>query len=323
MKDFFRRIYAYLKAHRKDLAVFVPSFLLAFSIWFIHNVSLRYSEILTATVAARSNLDGRRDISSNLCTVTARCRATGYTILRNKAFGGRRKHLIYIPESALKYTHGDLYAFVPESLPEFGNLVFGSSVSSVEHYLSDTLFFHFPPEEYRKLPLKFKGSCDFAPQYMSVKGVQLEPDSVYVYGEPSVLDGLSAIYTQTMLLSYLDANEHGSVDLEQPSGVRLSQTQAEYRINVSRYVTLIVPMDVKVKGLPDGKNIAVFPSSVKAQVNFLFPLRVSVDSVDVAYVDYAEFEKSRSGKCILRTDNLPEGVLSVVFETETVDCVAD
>ena len=195
--------------------------------------------------------------------------------------------------------------------------------NSVEHYLSDTLFVHFPPEEYRKLPLKFKGSCDFAPQYMSVKGVQLEPDSVYVYGEPSVLDGLSAIYTQTMLLSYLDANEHGSVDLEQPSGVRLSQTQAEYRINVSRYVTLIVPMDVKVKGLPDGKNIAVFPSSVKAQVNFLFPLRVSVDSVDVAYVDYAEFEKSRSGKCILRTDNLPEGVLSVVFETETVDCVAD
>ena len=128
MKDFFRRIYAYLKAHRKDLAVFVPSFLLAFSIWFIHNVSLRYSEILTATVAARSNLDGRRDISSNLCTVTARCRATGYTILRNKAFGGRRKHLIYIPESALKYKHGDLYAFVPESMPEFGNLVFLSLI---------------------------------------------------------------------------------------------------------------------------------------------------------------------------------------------------
>ncbi|MGN0191818.1 MAG: hypothetical protein ACI39U_09205 [Candidatus Cryptobacteroides sp.] len=305
------------------MAVFLPSFLLAFSIWFIHNVSLRYSEILTATVVGRANLDGRRNISSNLCTVTARCRATGYAILRNNAFGGRRKQVIDIPESALKYKQGDLYAFVPESMPEFGNIVFGSSVSSVEHYLSDTLFFHFPSEEYRKLPIRHKGSCDFAPQYMSVKGVQLEPDSVYVYGEPSVLDGIPAIFTEPLRLSYLDASEHGSVGLEQPSGVRLSRTSAEYRIVVNRYVTSVVTMDVKIKGLPAGKSVAVFPSSVKARVDFLFPLRVSLDSVDVAYVDYADFEQSRSGKCVLRTDNLPEGVLNVEFDTDIVDCVAE
>ena len=100
MKEFLRRIFEYFKAHRKDLAVFIPSFLLAFSIWFIHNVSLRYSEILSANVVAKSNLDGCRDISSNFCTVTARCRATGYAILRNKAFGSHRKLIVEIPESS-------------------------------------------------------------------------------------------------------------------------------------------------------------------------------------------------------------------------------
>ena len=95
-------------------------------------------------------------------------------------------------------------------MPEFGNLVFGSSVSSVEHYLSDTLFFHFPPEEYRKLPLKFKGSCDFAPQYMSVKGVQLEPDSVYVYGESGSGKSVTA-YSIMQILAENGAITGGSV----------------------------------------------------------------------------------------------------------------
>ena len=58
-------------------------------------------------------------------------------------------------------------------------------------------------------------------------------------------------------------------------------------------------------------------------MNFLYPLRISRDSVSVAYVDYADFEKSKSGKCILRTDTLPDGVLSVEFETDIVDCVAE
>ena len=66
MKEFLSRVYAYLKAHRKDLAVLIPSFLLAFSIWFIHNVSLRYSEILSTNVVASSNLEGRRNLSSNI-----------------------------------------------------------------------------------------------------------------------------------------------------------------------------------------------------------------------------------------------------------------
>ena len=323
MKEFLRRIFEYFKAHRKDLAVFIPSFLLAFSIWFIHNVSLRYSEILSANVVAKSNLDGCRDISSNFCTVTARCRATGYAILRNKAFGSHRKLIVEIPESSLRHKQGDLYAFVPESMPELGNIVFGSSVSSVEHYLSDTLFFHFPGEEYRKLPVKFQGSCEFAPQYMSVKGVQLEPDSVLVYGEPSALESLTDIATEPLFLTDLNANEHGSVQLEHTSGLRLSCREVEYRVNVSRYVTSVVDMEVGVKGLPEGKSISVFPSSVQATVNFIFPLRIGKDTVSLAYVDYADFEKSRSGKCILRTASLPEGVLSVEFDTDIVDCVAE
>ena len=323
MKEFLSRVYAYLKAHRKDLAVLIPSFLLAFSIWFIHNVSLRYSEILSTNVVASSNLEGRRNLSSNICTVTARCRATGYTILRNKAFGNRSQHIIHIPESALKYRQGDVYAFAPESMPEFGNIVFGSSVSSVEHYLSDTLYFQFPAEEYRKLPVRHKGECEYAPQYMSVKVVQLIPDSVYVYGEPAVLESLSAIQTETKFLTGMDADVHGFVDLEVPKGVRLSQTSVEYRVNVCRYITTEVSMEVKVKGLENGRSVAVFPSTVKARVNFLYPLRISRDSVSVAYVDYADFEKSKSGKCILRTDTLPDGVLSVEFETDIVDCVAE
>lgn len=323
MKEFFKRLSDYLKAHRKNLAVFVPSFLLAFSIWCIHNVSLRYSEILSANVVARSTLEGRRELSSNSCTVTARCRATGYTILGNKAFGSRRKTVIVLPESALHHRYGDVFAFVPESMPEFGNMIFGSSVSSVEHYLTDTLYFEFHRENNRKVPVHFRGDYSFAPQYMSVKGVEMTPDSVLVYGEPSVLEGISFVNTGNIVLPDLRADRHGTATLETPAGTRLSQTSADYSIGVQRYVSSEILLDVAVKGRPAGKSIAVFPSSVKAKVNFRFPLVTSPDSLDVAYVDYAEFEKSKSGKCIVRISGLPEGVLSIDLENDIVDCIAE
>ena len=57
--------------------------LLAFSIWFIHNLSLRYSDYMSVPVVAKCNIDGHAGESSDKCDVAARCRATGYNFLAN------------------------------------------------------------------------------------------------------------------------------------------------------------------------------------------------------------------------------------------------
>ncbi len=322
MKDFLNKVYAFVKANRRDLAGFLLSFLLAFTIWFIHNISLRYSEVLTSAVSVETALPGRRNVSANNCIVAARCRATGYRVLMNKMFGRTSPVTVRLEAGALRHKDGDLFYMVPETVPEFGNLVFGSSVSSVEYYLTDTLYFHFPKEDCKKVPVEAIASLDYEPQYMSVKGVELVPDSVYVYGDPSRIGNISKVLTKGIFLGGLSSDAHGTVEVEKISGVRISEESLEYSVTVRRYVTETVTMPVTVKNIPAGRAIAVYPSKVKVSLNCIFPLTTEPESLELLYVDYRDFEGSRSGKCVLQCEPLPEGILSLSADVSIVDCVA-
>ena len=58
------------------------SLLLAFSIWLIHNLSLNYSDTISVPVMAQCNIDGHSDVSSNSSMIAARCRTSGFSLLR-------------------------------------------------------------------------------------------------------------------------------------------------------------------------------------------------------------------------------------------------
>ena len=63
--------------------VFLMSLLLAFGIWLIHNLSLNYSDTMSVPVIAECNIDGHSNVSSNSNMIAARCRTTGFGLLRN------------------------------------------------------------------------------------------------------------------------------------------------------------------------------------------------------------------------------------------------
>ncbi len=47
-----------------DTALFLLSVLLAFTVWFIHNLSQDYTDLVTVNVRASSNIEGRAALSS-------------------------------------------------------------------------------------------------------------------------------------------------------------------------------------------------------------------------------------------------------------------
>ena len=59
MRKLLQRLLAYLHTNGRDVAVFLLSLLLAFSIWIIHNLSLRYNDYLKVSVVARCNIEGQ------------------------------------------------------------------------------------------------------------------------------------------------------------------------------------------------------------------------------------------------------------------------
>ena len=81
MKNLFNRLLDALNISGRDWVVLILSLLLAFSVWLIHNLALKYNANLTVKVIAECNLDGHENTSAATAEITARGRATGYNII--------------------------------------------------------------------------------------------------------------------------------------------------------------------------------------------------------------------------------------------------
>ena len=104
MRDLLHKLLKSLNFSRRDWAILLLALLLAFSVWLIHNLSLRYSDYLSVPVVAKCNIDGHAAESSDKSDIAARCRATGYNILANGFKRNGRKKACFLP---------------PENIPSF------------------------------------------------------------------------------------------------------------------------------------------------------------------------------------------------------------
>ena len=322
MKDFFKKIFDSIKFDGRDWAVLLLALLLAFSIWIIHNMALKYNDNLQASIVAVSNIDGHAPKAINECQVTAKCRATGYKLLLYSLKSKDQRIEVTFPASALKHKSGDEYYIVTSDLMEYSGQIFTNGIA-VEYYNADTLFYRFPFEHHRKLPVEPVLSVTYRQQYMSEKGVVIEPDSVIVYGEPFRIDGLTAVKTEPIKCSNLHTNVNGHVKLETLKGVRTSHPEVGYSIDVVRFTELQTVARIKVVNVPSGKTLSVYPSAAKLKLKYEFP-PVAGFTEDVSLVvDYNEFLESLSGKCRVKLAAPREGVIVYEVDPPYVGCILE
>lgn len=314
------RIRIFLKKNGKDIIVFIMSLLLAFSIWLIHGLSQKYTELVKVPVRAVSNISGHSDKSVGVATVMARCRATGFELIRlNKRLAHNAKDVTF-DVADLKHVSGENYSISSNELNRYAQAIFGDKVS-LESFVSDTLIFRFPVENSKKVPVQPVVRLSFKSQYTNVGPLRIIPDSVVVYGEPYHLDKISRVYTQAFNLEDLDAPVHGEVALDAIKGVRKSTERVEYFADVQRYVELTGDFDVNVVNVPRGKTMIVYPPTAKVTFKCAFPLSINpLDKVHII-VDYNDFVNSLGGECIARLDRRPEGILNYVIEPQVFSCV--
>lgn len=319
MKDLINRILKALNIGGRDWAVLLLALLLAFSIWIIHNLSLKYNDYLTVPVAAKCSIDGHSAIASNTCDVVARGRATGYKVLKFNAPGRRKPVTVEFSPTVMKHKEEDLYYVTSDALQEYAHLIYGSGVS-IEYFVSDTLFYRFPVVNSKKVPVHPVVSITYDSQYMSDGQMEIGPDSVYVYGEPHRLELISQVYTRPIKYSDLNSNVSGMVELEKIRGVSFSEDQVRYSIDVVRFVEMTSIAPVRCVNVPSDKMLMVYPSSVNVSMKCVFPLPANFDNQPDVYVDYAEFLRSVSGKCQVKIIDMGSGIIDVDIDPVYVEC---
>lgn len=319
MKGLLEKLLKSLGFSGRDWVALLPALLLAFSIWLIHNLSLKYNDYLTASVQAQCNIDGYAQTSSNVSQVVARCRTTGYNVI-SKELGKKRLRKVVFQPSVMKHKDGDTFYVTSADLLEYAHLIYGDDVT-VEYFASDTLFFRFAKVDHKRVPVVPAYSISYRSQYMSVGDLEVTPDSVTIYGEPYRLETVEQIYTQPVKYSDVDADIQGVIALEKVRGVRISETEVHYSLDVTRFVEVKTKVPVSAVGLPNDKEMIVIPSSIEVSLKCSFPMIGDPAEHVVLYVDYDEFQKSLSGKCMVHTGDLPKGVITCGLEPMYVECI--
>lgn len=320
MDNVFKRLFQSLGIGGRDWAVLLLALLLAFSTWLIHNLSLKYNDYLTVTVTATCNMEGHADMSSNQCQVVARCRTTGYNLLKIATWGGKKERTVHFSPSVMNHLEDDIYYITSSDLMEYSHLIFGDDVT-VEYYTSDTLTFRFPEVRFRKVPVQPVYSLSYRPQYMCVGELHVQPDSVTLYGDAGRLENISAVYTQPLRRTDLDSDINGVLSLEKIRGVRMSDDVVRYSLDVTRFVEISSRVAITPVNVPADKEMLVLPSKADVMIKCRFPLVGDPQQGLSLYVDYNEFISSLSGKCQVRTGELPRGVTSFTISPSYVECI--
>lgn len=298
------------------------SLLLAFSIWLIHNLSLNYSDTLAVPVVAMCNIEGHSNVSSNSSMIAARCRTSGFSLLKVRHQAKRKALSIKFDTKDLHHKDGEIFYITAAELSNYVGEIFGDGVQ-LESFLSETVQFRFPFENHKRVPVQAVQVLSFKPQYMAMGQIRLQPDSVTIYGEPFHLENIDRVFTRTIDLVNLKSSAHGIVKLEKMSGVRMSDTEVNYSLDVTRYVEIRSEVSIGVRNVPAGRKLSVYPSTATVVFKCAFPL--SQDPTDDVnfYIDYSDFRNSIGGKCIAHASRIPEGVIDCTVTPEVFDCVEE
>ena len=322
MRKLYDRLLSLLNISGRDLAVFLLALLLAFSIWLIHNLSLKYNAFLDVSVQARCNIDGHAEISADQSNVVARCRATGYNVIRSGIRGRRRVVEVTFQPSVMKHKGGDIFYVTSSDLQEYTHLIYGDGVT-LEYFTTDTLFFRFPTENSKKVPVIPVTSLSYQPQFTNRGPLQVRPDSVTVYGEPYLLDNINSVSTEPIKHNHLSSDVQGEVRLEPVKNVRMSDDRVIYSMDVTRYVEIRTVLPVMTINVPSDKSMTVFPSSVEARLKCVFPLYGDPAEGVFGMVDYDDYQNSLSGKCMIRISGLSDSVIDYDIIPPVAECIVE
>lgn len=304
----------------REWVIVLASVLIAGLLWLVSQLSNVYTGTISVPVIAQCSIDGHGGESANTVVVSARCRTEGFRLVRELSRKEKKVVKVAFDRGDLRRTGPDTFCLIGGAKNNYVGQFFGEG-TSVEAFITDTLKFVFPVEMHKKVPVDVPASIHCRSQHMLSAPVHITPDSVTVYADEAVLEGIEKVTTSRLLMTDLHNSVHGILKIDEVPGVRMSATEVTYEIPVTRYVELRTEVPVEVLNAPSGHQLQVFPPTASVVMRCSFPLQKDPVASFRLYVDYKDFRASINGRCAPRTQRLPHGVLEYQVQPEVFDCV--
>ena len=293
--------------------------------WSMYRLSLEYSSVFEYKVNLSTNLVGRSRSAVSQNSVIIRGSASGFSIIQQKIEDNEIS--IYMDSQYLKKegADGDLFGVNSNDIKGALQSSLGSEFK-IESVVSDTLVFAFPKQSYKKVPVKLLSKVTCRPQFAVFSEISTTPDSVYIYGEDDKISTIDYVQTRNIRKNMADSPIQGVVKLSEIEGIRFSESEVYYSIDVQRYYENSCQVSVSVVNDPMGSLVTIFPQEVTVTYWALYRKR-NITPADFSIVaDYSQlfnFASSSEKNIRLELLSAPEELFNVRIVPQYVGCLVN
>lgn len=121
-------------------------------------------------------------------------------------------------------------------------------------------------EEEKSVVVAFDGEANPAQEYQMVSGPVMVRKRMKIYGENKNLNTIDTVYTEPVVLNDLTDTTVTRLAIIAPNNVRMESDSVDVRIITERFTEKKIIVPIRVKGIPEGSHIRLFPKEVEVNV---------------------------------------------------------
>ena len=170
----------------------------------------------------------------------------------------------------------------------------------------------------RYVPVRFAGKVGVDGQHV-LCGVELNPTYVDVYAPAALLDTITAIRTEAVVLSQLKDTMQLRMALAPPKGVKCVPDTIDATVCVDLFSSKTLSVPIYSENIPQNQILRTFPLAAEVSFRVSSALYNEIQPSDfVLVVDY-NLIKPGERQCSLVLRSVPDGVSNVKISPEKVD----
>ncbi len=243
----------------KEVFVFLLFFILSTLLWFLYKTS-QWQEVHLDVPVVYKGIPADVQVDETLPThLIATFKDKGSSLFFYML--GQKLPSITIDLSHHFYTNGKILLFTHYYEKEvFSHL--RSSAGSLS-LSPDTLVVSYTKLYAKRLPVRFSGNIQLARQFMLSDSIQLIPNEVAVFGSKSILDTMTAIYTDPFFLKNVKDSINMKCQLHVPASLRVDPSSVILQALVEPFTEKSIEVPIVAINMPKNLLLRTFPASVK------------------------------------------------------------
>lgn len=201
------------------------------------------------------------------------------------------------------------------------NLLTSSTVLSIN---PESINIRFQDLTEKILPVSPDYKLKLDDQFMLSSAIEIIPDSVQVFGSQSVLDTLTQLYTEHVILQNKADSFNHSVKLKPIPTVNFQTDHVNIRASVEQFTEKSIILPIQFINNPTHLTAIIFPTEVKAVFNIGIKHFQDFQPEDVSVVvDYEDLAQQANKKYSLKIINHKTYISNIRIQPEEVEILLE